>query len=90
MVRRFYTGGTDPHGNALPGTTYDSAGRLQTVTDALGQKTSYSYSLNTNSTTITNPDNGTSVKLPGLAASQTVYNAYSEPTHSDRASCSRS
>jgi YD repeat-containing protein len=40
-----YTGGTDPRGNALPSTTYDSSGRLQTVTDALAQTTSYAYNV---------------------------------------------
>ena len=50
-----YTGGTDPRGNALPSTTYDSSGRLQTVTDALRQTTSYAYNLTTNTTTVTNP-----------------------------------
>jgi RHS repeat-associated protein len=50
-----YTGGTDPRGNALPSTTYDSSGRLQTVTDALSQTTSYAYNVAGNTTTTTYP-----------------------------------
>ncbi|MBZ5726560.1 MAG: hypothetical protein LAP87_16360 [Acidobacteriia bacterium] len=48
-----YTGGTDPRHNRLPSTTYDSSGRLQTVTDAAGQTTSYAYDLDVRTTTIT-------------------------------------
>src|SRR5579883_2518764 len=62
-----YTGGTDPRGNALPSVTYDAAGRLQSVKDALGQTTGYAYNLSTNTTTVTNPDGGTVV---------TVYDSY--------------
>ncbi|HEX4133776.1 MAG TPA: LamG-like jellyroll fold domain-containing protein, partial [Bryobacteraceae bacterium] len=50
-----YAGGTDPRGNALPATTYDSSGRLKSITDALGQTTGYAYDLTSNTTTITNP-----------------------------------
>ena len=50
-----YTGGTDPRGNALPSTTYDTSGRLQTVTDALAQTTSYAYNVAGNTTTTTYP-----------------------------------
>jgi RHS repeat-associated protein len=50
-----YTGGTDPRGNALPSTTYDTSGRLQTVTDALSQTTSYAYNVAGNTTTTTYP-----------------------------------
>ncbi len=54
-----YTGGTDPRGNALPSTTYDSSGRLQTVTDALSQTTSYAYNVPGNTTTMTYPPDAT-------------------------------
>ena len=50
-----YTGGTDPRGNALPSTTYDSSGRLQTATNALAQTTSYAYNVAGNTTTTTYP-----------------------------------
>ena len=53
-----YTGGTDPRRYALPSTRYYPDGKLQDVTDAKGQKTSYAYTLATN-TTITYPDQGT-------------------------------
>ena len=53
-----YTSGTDPRHNRLPSTTYDSSGRLQTVTDAAGQTTSYAYDLDTHTTAITYPDAG--------------------------------
>ena len=70
-----YTGGTDPRGNPLPITTYDTDGRLQTVTqsvtDAKGQKTSqktsYVYDTVALSTQITYPDLGTATL---------VYDAY--------------
>lgn len=62
----YYQSGTDFRGNPLPNTTYygptdtDSNGnplngRLETVTDALGEQTSYAYNLTTNTTTITYP-----------------------------------
>src|SRR5262249_23319402 len=50
-----YTGGKDPRNNALPSTVYDTSGRLQSVTDALGQKTSYAYDLSLNKKKITYP-----------------------------------
>src|SRR5262249_43358049 len=53
-----YTGGTDPRGNALPTTVYDTSGRLLSVTDARNQKTSYSYDVANFTTTVTYPDNG--------------------------------
>ncbi len=50
----------DPRGNQAVVTTYDSSGRVQSLTDALGNKTSYSYNLSTNTTTMTAPDGGVS------------------------------
>ena len=50
-----YTGGTDPRGNSLPSTIYYPSGRLLSVSDALGETTSYAYDLTNNITTITNP-----------------------------------
>jgi RHS repeat-associated protein len=66
-LTHLYTGGTDPRGKALPSTTYDTAGRLQTVTDAKNQTTSYAYTVATNTTAITYPDMGTATL---------VYDAY--------------
>jgi len=65
----FYLSGTDFRGNPLPSTTYfgstdadahgnSLSGKLESVTDALGEKTSYSYDLTTNTTTITYPADG--------------------------------
>ena len=51
----------DPRGNTGATTTYDANGRLASVTDAVGNKTSYSYDLNANTTTITYPDGGIEV-----------------------------
>src|SRR5581483_2658107 len=61
-----YLSGTDFRGNALPTTAYYGPsdtdtnglplnGRLKSVTDALGETTSYAYNLSTNTTTITYP-----------------------------------
>jgi YD repeat-containing protein len=74
-LTHLYKGGTDPRGNALPSTTYDAVGRLQSVTqsvtDAKGQKTSqktsYVYDTVARSTQITYPDMGTATL---------VYDAY--------------
>ena len=70
-----YTGGTDPRGNALPATVYDSSGRLQSVTDALGQKTSYAYNTATNTTTVTNPADASG----NVGTVTTVYDGYGMP-----------
>ena len=62
----YYTGGTDARGNPLPSSTYFGQtdtdpnglplnGRLQSVSDALSETTSYAYNLATNTTTITYP-----------------------------------
>ena len=49
---------------------YYSNGQLQSVTDAVGNTTQYSYNVATNTTTVTNPDGGTIV---------TVADAYGDP-----------
>jgi len=48
----------DANGHFARTSTYDTAGRLATDTDALGNVTSYAYDLGLHKTTITNPDNG--------------------------------
>ena len=61
-----YTGGTDALCHVLPTTAYypsgtldtngnSLSGRLQSVTDALGETTSYAYNLATNTTAVTYP-----------------------------------
>jgi RHS repeat-associated protein len=65
----YYESGTDFRGNSLPSTTYygpadtDSYGnplnnRLESVTDATGEKTTYAYDLTAHTTTITYPPDG--------------------------------
>jgi RHS repeat-associated protein/uncharacterized repeat protein (TIGR01451 family) len=55
------TGGIDANNHALPSRIYDTSGRLQSVTDALGNTTTYSYTTATvngvfiSTTTITLP-----------------------------------
>jgi len=49
--------GFDARGNPEASTTYFANGRLQSITDAMGKTTSYSYDLVNNITTITHPDN---------------------------------
>jgi len=49
---------TDARGNHAALTTYYPDGRLQSLTVALGNTTSYSYSVGTNTTYVTNPDGG--------------------------------
>jgi RHS repeat-associated protein len=62
-----YTGGTDALCHVLPSTAYypsgtldangnSLTGRLQSVTDALGETTGYAYNLATNTTTVTYPN----------------------------------
>jgi RHS repeat-associated protein len=48
----------DPRGHTVSTATYYPDGRLQDVTDAVGNKTSYRYNLLTNTTVITYPDDG--------------------------------
>jgi RHS repeat-associated protein len=61
------TGGTDANNHALPSRAYDTNGRLQSVTDALGNTTRYSYStatingVSTSTTTITLPPDANGV-----------------------------
>ena len=54
-TNHLYIGGTDARGNVLPSTQYYPDGRLQSVTDALNETTSYAYDLTTNTTTIAYP-----------------------------------
>ena len=64
-ANHFYLSGTDFRSDPLPVTTYyDSTtddgnssldGRLASVTDGLGETTSYAYNLSTNTTTVTYP-----------------------------------
>ena len=49
---------TDQRGNIAGTTTYDADGRLQSVTDAVGETVSYAYDLSTTSVSITQPDGG--------------------------------
>jgi len=49
--------GFDARGNPEASTTYFPNGRLQSITDAMGKTTSYTYDLVNNITTITHPDN---------------------------------
>jgi RHS repeat-associated protein len=86
-----YASGTDPRGNQLPTTTYDSNGRLQTVTlhpysDPTGNdptksyKTSYSYA--TTPVTVSYPDGTTASGLtttvtnPDNTTVTQVYDSY--------------
>jgi len=48
----------DPRGNRAAKMTYTDDGRLETLTDALGNVTSYEYSLEINTTAIIHPDGG--------------------------------
>jgi len=52
------TGETSPRGGAGTLASYYPDGRLQAVTDPLGNTTQYAYDLIGNTTTITNPDGG--------------------------------
>jgi len=60
----------DNRGNPAGSTTYYPDGRLQSVTDAVGNVTQYAYDTATRTTTVTNPDLGTVV---------TVADAYGMP-----------
>ena len=57
-----YLGSTDPRGNRVVIATYHPDGRLESMTDALGNTTRYAYDLATNTTTTTNPDGGVVVE----------------------------
>jgi RHS repeat-associated protein len=71
----FFRKGIDARGNPEATTTYFPNGRLQSVTDAMGKTTSYSYDLVNNIITTAHPDNtGTTVKrfdANGLVLSET-------------------
>ena len=55
--------GIDARGNPEATNTYFPNGRLQSITDAMGKTTSYSYDLVNNITTTTHPDNtGTTIQ----------------------------
>jgi RHS repeat-associated protein len=69
-----YAGGVDGRGCPLPASTYfpsgsvdtsgnSLAGRLQSVTDAYNEKTSYAYNIPNLTTTITYPDNNTATMV---------------------------
>jgi len=49
----FFKEATDPRGYKPVITTYDASGRMESVTDAAGAETRYSYDLGTRTTTIT-------------------------------------
>jgi large repetitive protein len=70
------TGGTDPRGNAIPTTKFDTNGRLSSATHALGNTTSYSYNLNapnnTTATTITYPPDASG----NVGTATMVYESY--------------
>jgi RHS repeat-associated protein len=82
-ANHLYTGGTDARCNVLPTTAYYSAtdtdpngnslnGRLQSVTDALGETTSYAYNLATNTTTVTYPADANG----NIGTATMVYDSY--------------
>jgi RHS repeat-associated protein len=48
----FFKEAFDPRGNRPVITTYDTSGRLETVTDSAGSVTKYSYDLDTHTTTV--------------------------------------
>lgn len=48
----FFKEATDPRGNTPVITTYDSSGRIESVTDAAGNVTTYEYDVSTYTTTI--------------------------------------
>lgn len=52
----------DPRGNLATVTTYTPDGRVESVTDGVGNTTRYSYNLAENTTTTTNPDGGVVVE----------------------------
>lgn len=71
----FFRKGIDARGNPEATSTYFPDGRLQSVTDAMGKTTSYTYDLVNNITTTIHPDNaGTTVQRfdgNGLLLSET-------------------
>ncbi len=69
-----YTGGTDSRGTPLPVTTYDANGRLQMVTDALGETTTYTYNVPAQSTTVTYPPDANG----NVGTATMVYDSYGD------------
>jgi len=72
----FLRGGTDARSNPLPSTTYDGAGRLQSVTDAAGKTTGYAYNTATRTKTITYPPDA----IGNVGTATMVYDAYGKLT----------
>jgi YD repeat-containing protein len=79
----YYLSGTDFRNNPLPSVEYYAAGstdaesnslagKMESVTDALGEKTSYAYDLSTNTTTITYPSDASG----GVGTARMVYDSY--------------
>jgi RHS repeat-associated protein len=84
-VTHLYTGGTDPRGFPLPSTTYDTQGRLQTVTLVADASTSYTTSYaydTTNPVTVAYPDGGTAtgyattITNPDSGTTTQIYDGY--------------
>ncbi|MGD8813064.1 MAG: Ig-like domain-containing protein, partial [Anaerolineales bacterium] len=55
-ANHYFINAVDPRGNTAAVTTYYPDGRLQSLTDALGNTTSYAYDLVAHTTQVTNPD----------------------------------
>ena len=82
-ANHLYLSGTDARSNPLPTTAYYTAadtdpnglplnGRLQSVSDALGETTSYAYNLETNTTTVTYPPDASG----NVGTATMVYDSY--------------
>ena len=69
-----YLSGTDGRCNPLPVAQYYPDGRLQSVSDALGETTSYAYNLATNTTTITYPPDANQ----NVGTATMVYDSYGD------------
>jgi len=70
----FFKEATDPRGNKPVFTTYDASNRIESVTDAAGNKTTYDYDLTLRKTTIHylgNPD----ITTDDLGDAVLIYNA---------------
>jgi RHS repeat-associated protein len=67
-----YLSGTDGRCNLLPVAQYYPDGRLQSVSDALGETTSYAYNLATYTTTITYPPDANQ----NVGTATMVYDSY--------------
>ena len=62
----------DPRGGASS-STYTADGRIQSVTDPLGNLTQYSYDLTRNTITTTNPDGGVTVRTNDAAGNMISF-----------------